>query len=104
MFGKLAVAIVSTGVCACGLLAARQMRTQAAYELTQSRLRAVQIDHEAARVCAKISAHVSPEHVLQMASKLDSLKPLAAEIGPRSQARDGSRVAQGGPSGKERRR
>ena len=95
MFGKLAVAIISTGFCACALLAARQMRTQAAYEMAQSRLRAVQIDDEVADARARISSHVSPEHVLQMASRLDSLKPLAVEIEPRLPAtREVPRVAQ----------
>jgi hypothetical protein len=103
VFGKVAVAIVSSGFCACALLAARQMRTQAAYELTQSRLRGVQLDNEVARARAQISAHVSPESVLQMAMKLDSMKSLVGEIGARP-APDSPRVAVNQPPAKERRR
>ena len=79
MFGKLAVLIVGTGLCACALLGARQMRTQAAYEMAQARLRAVRIDEDVSRVRAVISAHVNPERVLEMAARLNPLKPLAGE-------------------------
>lgn len=103
MFGKLAVAIVCTGLCACALLAARQMRTQAAYEMAQSRLRAVRIDQDISDARADISSHVSPEHVLQMASKLESFKPLASELGPRPQVPDRTQVARG-EAARERRR
>ncbi len=92
MFGKTAVLIVLTGMCACALLAARQMRTQAAHELAQSRLRAARLDNEIARVRAKIATDISPERVMQMAGKLDTLKPLVGELGPRSPMED-SRIA-----------
>jgi hypothetical protein len=77
VFGKVAVLIVSTGLCACALLAARQMRTQAAYELSQARLRAIRIDEGVARVRAVISARVNPERVLEMAARVNPMKPLA---------------------------
>lgn len=101
MFGKTAVIIVLTGLCACALLAARQMRTQAAHELAQSRLRAARLDDEIARVRAKIATDITPEHVMQMAGKLDTLKPLAGELGPRLPL-DNSRIARSTPP--ERRR
>lgn len=103
MFGKTAVLIVSTGLCACGLLAARQMRTQAAHELARSRLRAAQIDNDLARLRAKIASDISPERVMQMAAKLDTLKPLAGEFGPRP-ASDNTRIARGSTGEQERRR
>jgi hypothetical protein len=77
VFGKLAVLIVSAGLIACALLAARQMRTQAAYELAQSRLRSVRIDENVSRVRAVIAARVSPERVLEMAARVNPMKPLA---------------------------
>lgn len=101
MFGKTAVLIVSTGLCACSLLAARQMRTQAAHELAQSRLRAARLDNELGRVRAKIASDISPERVMQMAAKLDTLKPLAGELGPRP-VHDNTRIARSGDQ--ERRR
>jgi len=79
VFGKIAVLIVSAGLCACALLAARQMRTQAAYELAQSRLRAVRIDEDVARIRSVIAARVSPERVLEMAARVNPLKPLARD-------------------------
>lgn len=92
MFGKSAVLIVLTGLCACGVLAARQMRTQAAHELAQSRLRAAQLDNGVARVRARIASDISPERVMQMAAKIETLKPLAGELGPRP-PHDNSRIA-----------
>ncbi len=84
MFGKLAVLIVSLGVCASALLAVRQMRTQAAYELAQSRLRAVRIDQDTSRVRAAISTSVNPERVLEMAARINPMKPLVGERGTAS--------------------
>lgn len=100
MFGKAALLIVCVGVSACALLAARQMRTQAAYEMAQSRLRSVQLDHECAKLRAEIAGRVSPEKVLEMASEMSPMKPLAGEVGPRARPPMGppapakSRVAQ----------
>lgn len=82
MFGKLAVLIVSLGLIAASLLAIRQMRTQAAHELAQARLRAVRIDEDVAKFRAVISAHVSPERVLEMASRNHLLRPLTPDSVP----------------------
>jgi hypothetical protein len=90
VFGKLAVLIVALGLIAASLLAMRQMRTQAAHELAQARLRAVRIDQETARLRAMISTHVNPERVIEMASRSYLLKPLLAE---EEAARGASRVA-----------
>lgn len=94
MFGKLAVLIIGLGLIACSLLAIRQMRTQAAHELAQARLRAVRVDQDAARLRAAISTHVSPDRVLEMASRNHLLKPLAGEREPASRVaihREGQR-------------
>lgn len=81
VFAKVAVLIVSIGVCACALLAARQMRTQAAHELAEARLRLLQRDNELWRLRAQIAAKVTPERVQILATKLNSLKPIAADGG-----------------------
>jgi hypothetical protein len=98
VFGKIAVLIVSAGLCACALLAARQMRTQAAYELAQSRLRALRIDEDVARVRAVIATCVSPERVLEMAARVNPLKPLAREHRPVEQPAQLPRVARNDPA------
>jgi hypothetical protein len=83
VFAKVAVLILSIGLCACVLLAARQMRTQAAHELAEARLRLQQRDNELWRLRARIAAMVTPERVQQLATKLNSLKPIAADNPPR---------------------
>lgn len=102
MFGKIAVLIVSAGLCACALLAARQMRTQAAYELAQARLRAVRIDEDVSRIRAVIATRVSPERVLEMAARANPMKPLARDRQPiRAQPAlptEAQRVARNEPS------
>lgn len=90
MFGKLAVLIVALGLIAASLLAMRQMRTQAAHELAQARLRAVRVDQDTARLRAMISTHVNPERVIEMASRSYLLKPLRGEEEAPSEA---SRIA-----------
>src|SRR5262245_22409960 len=83
VFAKVAVLILSIGVCACALLSARQMRTQAAHELAEARLRLNQRDNELWRLRARIAAKVTPEHVQQLATRLNSLKPIAADTSRR---------------------
>jgi hypothetical protein len=80
VFAKVAVLILCIGLGACALLAARQMRTQAAHELAEARLRLMQRDNELWRLRAAIAARVTPERVQQLATKLSSLKPIAADL------------------------
>lgn len=80
MFAKVAVLIIAIGLCACALLAARQLRIQAAHELAEARLRLMQRDNELWRLRAQIAARVTPEHVQALASRLNSLKPIAADV------------------------
>ena len=80
MFAKVAVLIACIGLGACALLAARQMRTQAAHELAEARLRLMQRDNELWRLRAQIASRVTPEHVQQLATRLNSLKPIAADL------------------------
>ena len=82
MFAKLAVLILSLALCACALLALRQMRTQAAHELAEARLRLLQRDNEFWRLRNRIAAGVTPERVGQLASGLSPLKPMAPEAAP----------------------
>lgn len=92
MFGKLAVLIVALGLIAASLLAMRQMRTQAAHELAQARLRAFRVDQENARLRAMISSRIHPERVLEMASRSFLLKPMEMEGEPAS-PHDWGRIA-----------
>lgn len=83
MFAKVAAIILAIGLCACALLAARQMRTQAAHELAEARLRVMQRDNELWRLRAQIAARVTPQKIQQLAAKLTPLKPISAD-GPES--------------------
>ena len=80
MFQKLAVLIVGIALTASCLLAARQMRTQAAHELAQSRLRVMKLDNERWKLRSDIASRITPEHVQEMASRLSPLKPIAGEF------------------------
>jgi hypothetical protein len=80
MFAKLVVLILGVSVTACGLLAARQVRTQAAHELAQSRLRVMHLDNARSKLRAEIASLVTPEHVQEMASRITPLKPIAGEF------------------------
>lgn len=79
MFAKLVVVIVSLGLCACVLLAARQARIQAAHDLAEARLRILRLDHELWRMRARIAERVTPERVRLLASAITPLRPLIAE-------------------------
>lgn len=79
MFAKVAALILAIGLCACALLAARQLRTQAAHELAESRLRGMQRDNELWRLRSQIAALVTPQRVQELASQISPFKPIAAE-------------------------
>jgi hypothetical protein len=80
MFPKIAVVIVGIALAASCLLAARQMRTQAAHELAQARLRVMKLDNERWKLRSDIASRITPEHVQEMASHLSPLKPIAGEF------------------------
>ena len=80
MFGKIVAMIVALGLCAAGLLTVRQLRTQAAHELAQTRLRIMAQENELRRVKAQIAARVTPEHVKAMAGRIGRLKPIMSEV------------------------
>ncbi len=80
MFAKVVVVIVGIGACACGVLAVRQMRTQAAHELAEARLRIMQRDNELWRLRSRIAQNVTPARVHEMAAKLGSLQALTPEL------------------------
>jgi hypothetical protein len=82
VFAKLAVLTLCLGLGACALLSLRQMRTQAAHELAEARLRVLQRDNEFWRLRTRIAARVTPEHIEQLAQKINPLKPMATELAP----------------------
>ena len=79
MFLKVVALIAALCLCACALLAARQMRMQAAHELAEARLRITQRDNELWRLRARIAQRITPEHIKDMAARLGELKPIAAD-------------------------
>jgi hypothetical protein len=82
LFGKLAVTVVCIALCAGALLAARQMRMQAAHELTEARLRVMKHDNDLFRIKANIASRVTPEQVERMATEVMPLKSMAADVQP----------------------
>lgn len=82
MLAKLAVLVVCMGLCACALLAARQMRMQAAHELTEARLRVMKHDNDLRRIRAQIASRITPEDVERMASQFEPIKPIASDVAP----------------------
>jgi hypothetical protein len=76
------VTVVCIATAGAVLLGARQMRMQAAHELTLARLRVVQHDNELYRVRSKIAARITPEQVKQMAAEVSPLKSIASDVEP----------------------
>ncbi len=92
MWPKLAVVVLSIGVCACGLLALRQARLQAAFELTQAQLRIRDADERLWRLRAEIGRKVAPEEVERLAGGLVPLHPkLPGDAVPGVQRASGGR-------------
>lgn len=98
MFAKLAVVVLSIGVCACVLLATRQMRIEAANDLADVRLRLMQRDNELWRVRAEIAARVTPERVREMAAGLGGMQPIVAGLypEPREEPSEAARLSASG--------
>jgi cell division protein FtsL len=80
MFLKLAALICGIAITACALLAARQLRTQTAHELSQARLRVMRLDNERWKLRSEIASLITPEHIKEMASRQTPLKPIAGEF------------------------
>lgn len=76
MFAKLAVVVLTIGVCACTLLSLRQARLQAAHELTRAQLRVRECDDRLWAMRAEIARRVMPDQVHQMADALGSFRPM----------------------------
>jgi hypothetical protein len=82
VLAKLTVLVLGIAVCAGALLAARQMRMQAAHELTEARLRVMKHDNELFRLRAQIAGRITPEQIEQMATEVAPLKSIASDIPP----------------------
>ncbi len=79
MFVKLSAVILSVGVVACGLLALRQQRLQAAHELTQAQLRIRQQDEQLWTMRTRIAAEVTPQKIEHLAASFGKLRPMIAD-------------------------
>jgi len=77
VFAKIAFVILCVGVTACALLAARQLRMQAAHDLAAARLRILDRDEDLWRLRARIAATVTPANVERMAGELAPLQHVA---------------------------
>lgn len=82
MFVKLSAVVLSVGVCACGLLALRQQRLQAAHELTQAQLRIRQQDEKLWTLRTRIASEVTPQKIEKLAAGFGQLRPMIAEPRP----------------------
>jgi hypothetical protein len=80
VFAKLVATVVVIGACACGMLAIRQMRTQAAHELAETRFRIMQRDNELWRLRTRIAQGVTPKRVHEMAARLSNLQAITPEL------------------------
>lgn len=79
MFAKLVLVIVTAGGAACGLLAMRQARLQAAHELAQVQFRIARHDQTLWAVRSRIASMVTPSRVQELASGIGPMRPLLAE-------------------------
>lgn len=74
MFAKLAIVIVSVGLCGATLLAYRQARIQMVHELTAARLDAEDAQERGRRLAIQIAARTTPEAVSQAAQALGPMR------------------------------
>jgi hypothetical protein len=81
VFARIVCSILALGVCACVLLAARQVRIQAAHELADARRRIVRLDSELYRLRAQIASRVAP-HRIHIAAEADRLSLRSAVASP----------------------
>jgi hypothetical protein len=63
VLAKLATIIVAIGLTACGLLAMRQARLQAAHELAQAQLRIARVDERLLTLHAQIADEITPGQI-----------------------------------------
>jgi hypothetical protein len=76
VFAKLAVIIVAIGLAACGLLAMRQARLQAAHELAQAQLRIARVDERLLTLHAQIADRITPAGIRSMRERLEEARRL----------------------------
>ncbi len=74
MFAKLAIVIVSVGLCGATLLAYRQARIQMVHELTAARLDAEDAQERGRRLAIQIAARTTPEAVSRAAQALGPMR------------------------------
>lgn len=86
---KVGFLILSIGLVACSLLALRQLRTQAAHELAQSRLRILHRDNDLWRVRTRIAEGTTPKRVQAMAGRMSGLQPITPELAQAGRAGGG---------------
>lgn len=80
MFAKLVVLILSLGAIACGLLALRQSRLQAASETAQVQLRISKHDEKLWALRSEIASKVAPQQIERMALDVGPLRPMIPGI------------------------
>lgn len=71
-FVKLAVVIVACWTCASALLAIRQLRLQAVYEMAEARSRILRDDDRLWRLRAQIATLVTPDRINTMVERIES--------------------------------
>ena len=79
VFANIVVVILALGLCAAALLSLRQMRTQAAHELAEARLRVLQRDNELWRLRAQIAERITPERIQELTARIHPTRPVDTE-------------------------
>lgn len=74
MFAKLAIVIVSVGLCGATLLAYRQARIQTVHELTAARLDSESAEERGRRLAIQIAARTTPDAVSRAAEALGPMR------------------------------
>ena len=74
MFAKLAIVIVSVGLCGATLLAYRQARIQTVHELTAARLDSEDAQERGRRLAIQIAARTTPDAVSRAAEALGPMR------------------------------
>jgi hypothetical protein len=77
VLAKLATIIVAIGLTACGLLAMRQARLQAAHELAQAQLRIARVDERLLTLHAQIADEITPGQIRDL--RLAALEAMAEQ-------------------------
>lgn len=83
MFLKIAVAILSIGLTAAGLLALRQLRLQAVHKSAVVERRIAEHDRLLWKLRGDIAMHITPQHVREMANRLGRIVYLNEDRKPK---------------------